>query len=125
MFPNLKAHLLFQPITKTMDQLEFNNSGYDLGWYIEILTARPLCLYYFGSFGTEQEAQQLQSGFVEDLRLENALIISINHRFFQPSEVTLTGDNLRSQIALFKKIVQSKIKPKLKLNQNAPSDIAV
>jgi len=38
-----------------MDRLQSNHPIYDLDWWIEILTALPLCLYYFGSFTTRQE----------------------------------------------------------------------
>jgi hypothetical protein len=89
-----------------MDQLQ-NSSIYELGWWIEILTAQPLCLYYFGAFTSHQEVQQLQAGFIEDLLLESATILSANIRFCQPSQLTLTRDNLRSHFLLLGEVPHS------------------
>lgn len=87
-----------------MNQITVSNSSYELGWWLEILTAQPLCLYYFGAFTTRQEAESQQDGFIEDLLQENALILSTNLQFLQPKEITLTGDDLRSHIHGFRKI---------------------
>ncbi|MCL1492233.1 MAG: DUF1816 domain-containing protein [Pseudanabaena sp. Salubria-1] len=87
-----------------MNQTKLNSSVSKLGWWIEILTAQPLCLYYFGAFTSHQEVQQLKAGFIEDLLLESATILSANILFCQPSQLTLTRDELRSHHLLSKKI---------------------
>ena len=61
-----------------MDRLQSNHPIYDLDWWIEILTALPLCLYYFGSFTTRQEAESLKQGFIEDLFLERFILRLFN-----------------------------------------------
>lgn len=92
-----------------MNQILVNNSDYELGWWVEILTAQPLCLYYFGAFASQQEAESHQAGFVDDLLQENAIILSTNLQFFQPIHITLIGDDLRSQISGFKKVTNPRI----------------
>jgi hypothetical protein len=87
-----------------MNQTQLNSSVSTLGWWIEILTAQPLCLYYFGAFTSHQEVQQLKAGFIEDLLLESATILSANILFCQPSQLTLTRDELRAHHILSKKI---------------------
>jgi len=101
-----------------MNQIR-NRVVHELGWWIEILTAQPLCLYYFGAFTVHQEAQQLQAGFIEDLLLESATILSANIRFYQPSQLTLTRDDLRSHFILSKELAYSD------LNQALLFDMAV
>lgn len=44
----------------------------DFAWWIEIYTDYPACLYYFGPFDSEAEAQDAQPGFIDDLREEGA-----------------------------------------------------
>jgi hypothetical protein len=86
-----------------MNQTQLNSSVSTLGWRIEILTAQPLCLYYFGAFTSHRKVQQLKAGFIEDLLLESATILSANMLFCQPSQLTLTRDELRSHHLLSKK----------------------
>ncbi len=87
-----------------MNQITVSHSTYELGWWLEIVTAKPLCLYYFGAFMTHQEAASQQAGFVEDLLQENALILSVNLQFLQPNQIILIRDDLRSHIYGFRKL---------------------
>ena len=41
-------------------------------WWVKNETQAPTCLYYFGPFDSEQEAEELQSGYIEDLVCEGA-----------------------------------------------------
>ena len=59
-------------------------------WWIEIHTNNPQCTYYFGPFETASEAQALQAGYVEDLRQEQALILTVQIKQCQPSQLTLS-----------------------------------
>ncbi|MEM6252243.1 MAG: DUF1816 domain-containing protein [Cyanobacteria bacterium P01_D01_bin.156] len=47
-------------------------------WWVEISTAQPRCLYYFGPFNTEVEASQYQAGYIEDLEQEGAQQIDVS-----------------------------------------------
>jgi hypothetical protein len=87
-----------------MNQITVGDSTHELGWWLGILTAQPLCLYYFGAFTTHQEAESQQAEFIEDLLQENALILSTKLQFLQPNQITLIGDDLRSHIHGFRKL---------------------
>jgi Domain of unknown function (DUF1816) len=102
-----------------MNQIQLNSPVNELGWWIEILTAQPQCLYYFGAFTSHQEVNQMKAGFIEDLLLESATILSATIRFCQPSQLTLTRDDLRSHFLLLGKV------PHSDLNQVLLSDMAV
>lgn len=41
-------------------------------WWIKIRTESPSCLYYYGPFESEKEAQTSQLGYIEDLLREGA-----------------------------------------------------
>lgn len=60
----------------------------DLPWWVEILTARPHCLYYFGPFETVEAAQENQAGYIEDLRDEGAEGIAVKIVQCQPQILT-------------------------------------
>lgn len=98
-----------------MNQIQ-NRVVHELGWWIEILTAQPLCLYYFGAFTSHQEVQQQQAGFIKDLVLESATILSANIRFCQPSQLTLTRDDLRSHFLLSGEVPHSDFNQALLFN---------
>ena len=89
--------------------IKSNNSAHELGWWITILTAQPLCLYYFGPFTFSQDAESIKDRFIEDLRQENALILCTRIRFLQPSQVTVTGTDLLMHIISFQKIPKARI----------------
>ena len=91
-----------------MNQIQSNDSAHELGWWLTVLTAQPLCLYYFGAFTTRQEAESLKAEFIEDLRQENALILCASLRFVQPSQVTVMGSDLLSHIIGFQKIPKAR-----------------
>ncbi|CAN1212256.1 hypothetical protein TUMEXPCC7403_18760 [Tumidithrix helvetica PCC 7403] len=71
-----------------------SNSPYELGWWLEIFTAQPPCIYYFGAFETAQEAEESQAGFVQDLYLEGTQGIATRLRFFQPTQLVVTETEL-------------------------------
>jgi len=47
------------------------------------------CIYFFGPFDSFSEAQLLQNGYIEDLKGENALGISIEIQQCEPKELTI------------------------------------
>jgi hypothetical protein len=71
-----------------------NYEALRLSWWIEVFTAHPLCIYYFGPFETKQEAQVAQEGHLEDLRSEGAEIMSMQTSFSQPRRLTIYEDEL-------------------------------
>ncbi|WP_330485377.1 DUF1816 domain-containing protein [Tumidithrix elongata] len=77
-----------------MERHTLSSSPYELGWWLEIFTAQPACIYYFGAFETSQEAEESQAGFVQDLLLEGAQGIATRLRFFQPTKLIVTEKEL-------------------------------
>ena len=61
----------------------------NLPWWVEIKTAQPQCLYYFGPFDSLDEAQSHQSGYVEDLRREGAEEIFFEIKQLNPKVLTM------------------------------------
>ena len=58
-------------------------------WWVEIQTKNPQCTYYFGPFETDVEAKALQDGYLEDLRQEQAQIITVEIKQCKPKELTI------------------------------------
>ncbi|CAN1211968.1 hypothetical protein TUMEXPCC7403_17310 [Tumidithrix helvetica PCC 7403] len=67
-----------------------SNPKTELGWWIEIFSAQPPCLYFFGAFDSAEEAEALQDGFVQDLVHEGAQGIAVRLQWCQPTELTVT-----------------------------------
>ncbi|WP_223805726.1 DUF1816 domain-containing protein [Pseudanabaena sp. UWO310] len=66
-------------------------------WWIELFTAKPFCLYYFGAFQTFQEARILKQGFKQDLLDEGASIVCLTIKYCSPNQVTIPCSELTSQ----------------------------
>jgi hypothetical protein len=64
-----------------------NLSG--LAWWVKIVTDSPRCTYYFGPFGSAQEAKNAQAGYMEDLEHEGAQGISVEIGRFKPNDLTV------------------------------------
>lgn len=58
-------------------------------WWVEIVTAEPKCLYYFGPFDSYEEALSNQAGYIEDLESESALGIATTIKQCQPEILTV------------------------------------
>lgn len=58
-------------------------------YWIEVTTAKPSCLYYFGPFLTHKGAKLALPGFIEDLETENAEDIKAEIKRCQPQELTI------------------------------------
>ncbi len=58
-------------------------------WWVEIKTAEPSCVYYFGPFDTPFEAKFAHSGYVEDLTGEGAQGINVEIKRCKPIELTV------------------------------------
>ena len=63
---------------------------YRKSWWLEISTESPRCEYYFGPFGSEDEAAQARSGYVEDLEQEGSELLRVSLvRRQAPAELTV------------------------------------
>ncbi len=68
-----------------------------LSWWIQIKTIRPFCIYYFGPFDCQEEANMSQFGYIEDLMGEKADGITTEIKQCQPQAMTIYVDkNLNS-----------------------------
>ena len=70
------------------------DKGIEFGWWVEIFTLKPICLYYFGSFDQRLEATLNQDGYIEDLLAEGTEIMSVQTKRCQPSQLTLSHQEL-------------------------------
>lgn len=66
-----------------------------LAWWVEIVTAQPKCIYYFGPFVSAKEAQFSQVGYIEDLEQESAQVITIRLRRGRPRELTIIAQEVQ------------------------------
>lgn len=76
-----------EPFTSILEQL-------GLAWWIEIVTDKPQCTYYFGPFASAKEAKLALPGYIEDLEQEEAQGIAVVSKRCQPKELTLFEDEL-------------------------------
>lgn len=60
-----------------------------LAWWVELKTQSPDCVYFFGPFINQAEAQAAVPGFVEDLEQEQAQGITSTVKRCKPSELTI------------------------------------
>ena len=66
---------------------QFDNAQ-EFGWWIEILTNKPMYMYYFGFFNSYWEAEFSKNGYIEDLQKEGAEIVNIKIEKCQPKQLT-------------------------------------
>ncbi len=58
------------------------------GWWVELHTDRPDCLYYFGPFSSAAEAENSVQGYIQDLSDEGAENITVQVKRCKPSQLT-------------------------------------
>ncbi|OKH38157.1 hypothetical protein NIES2119_11425 [[Phormidium ambiguum] IAM M-71] len=63
-----------------------------LAWWIEIVTRKPQCTYYFGPFLTVKEADLAKTGYIEDLETEGAMGFIVFIKRCKPNELTVEQD---------------------------------
>jgi hypothetical protein len=61
-------------------------------WWVEILTAQPTCIYYFGPFANGQEAEMAAPGYISDLEGESAQDIQFRIKRLKPDRLTIDED---------------------------------
>ena len=62
-------------------------------WWIKISTEQPKCIYYFGPFENEQEAQDYSPGYIEDLKSEQAQGIKVAIQLCNPELLTIDAQD--------------------------------
>ncbi len=67
-----------------------------LAWWVEVVTDRPNCTYYFGPFTSVTEAKNHLSGYVDDLESEAAEGIKVAIKRCKPTQITIDPDPLPS-----------------------------
>lgn len=58
-------------------------------WWIKITTEVPKCTYFFGPFDSSAEANQLELGYIEDLKEEKAQGIKVEIQQCEPKDLTI------------------------------------
>lgn len=66
-----------------------NQQIQEFGWWIRILTNKPMYIYYFGVFDNYYEAESYKNGYIQDLSREGSLIIDLQINRCQPKELTI------------------------------------
>lgn len=62
-------------------------------WWVEITTAKPICIYYFGPFSSFHEADAMQPGYIEDLLQDGSSIIQSIVKQCQPTQLTIFDES--------------------------------
>ncbi len=75
-------------------------SFFSASWWLKITTAEPSCIYYFGPFDSELEAEQAKPGYIEDLQQEGAQQITTSlQQSAEPKELTIeTEASLKASV---------------------------
>lgn len=73
-----------------------NEEAIEFGWWIRIVTAKPICTYYFGPFESRWLAEYHKNGYVQDLKEEGAKLIDIDIEQCQPKELTILESELKA-----------------------------
>lgn len=70
---------------------------FGLAWWIEVKTAAPPCVYYFGPFRDSQAAAADAAGYVEDLEAEGARGIAVATKRCRPAVLTVVADEFERE----------------------------
>jgi hypothetical protein len=73
---------------------EHNNKISELDWWLEVGTIHPICIYFFGPYADQLEAESAKEGFFQDLGGENAWILYSRVKCCQPRQLTIEGNEL-------------------------------
>ncbi|MEG4117843.1 DUF1816 domain-containing protein [Microcoleus sp. B5-D4] len=65
---------------------------FGLAWWVEVKTSAPRCIYYFGPFLTNGEAEAAKAGYVEDIENEGAEGVSVSIYRCKPITLTVAED---------------------------------
>jgi Domain of unknown function (DUF1816) len=85
---------LMNTITGSLKKLILNLPRFSRGdWWVEVTTADPRCVYYFGPFLNSGEAFEMRPGYVQDLLGEGAQEVSTVIKRCCPTELTRCSEN--------------------------------
>ncbi|PSB46916.1 DUF1816 domain-containing protein [Chamaesiphon polymorphus] len=62
-------------------------------WWVEVMTNRPKCTYYFGPFADARAADRASMGYVQDLENESAQGIQTQVKRCKPDRLTIEWDD--------------------------------
>lgn len=82
-------NLSLNPLSAIVTPNDSYSSSDDKRWWIEIVTANPKCIYYFGPFHNSQEAETMRPGYIEDLQAEGAKDIQAIVKYCKPQQLTV------------------------------------
>ena len=85
---------MYKPFLKSNTALNEETPNY--GWWIEIYTVEPLCIYYFGDFDSIWSAALAKNDYIQDLEQEGAVLISIRVKLCRPRKITIFEDELKA-----------------------------
>ncbi len=68
----------------------YNRLG--LAWWVEVKTSSPVCIYFFGPFISQKDAEEALPGYVEDLESEQAQTIVTDVKRCKPTQLTVCDE---------------------------------
>ena len=69
------------------------NQPYNRDWWLKITTAGPRCIYYFGPFQSQEEANEQVAGYRSDLESEKARVVQVKlNQQLPPAQLTFSPD---------------------------------
>lgn len=79
---------LMNTVNRAMRKLILNLPRLGSGrWWVEITTAKPSCVYYFGPFPSAEEAFDMCPEYVEKLTKQGDKEIKPKVKYFHPTEL--------------------------------------
>lgn len=81
-------------VTKILNILGIKEQK-NIPYWLKVSTKVPNCIYYFGPFDSPIEAKELQPGYIEDLKAENAQGIHLElEQCSHPKALTVCEDEI-------------------------------
>jgi Domain of unknown function (DUF1816) len=91
---------------------DINSTSIHLMWWTKIYTINPFCIYYFGPFEEENNAQNSNFGYVEDLENEGTKVVFVKLKYLIPEKLTVEFKNL-SHVQWLHELMQDSLMLKL------------
>jgi Domain of unknown function (DUF1816) len=78
--------------TEIEERLAFRLEPFGLAYWVEVVTDKPHCIYYFGPFATRRQARLSEPGYLEDLKQEGAQVLLTKIQRCRPQSLTVFQD---------------------------------
>lgn len=88
----IKRNLEIMFSTEIEERLASRLEPFGLAYWLEVVTDKPDCIYYFGPFATSRKARQSQPGYLEDLEQEGAHVLLTKIQRCRPKSLTIFQD---------------------------------